>query len=254
MITAVILAGGKGARLRNVLPDRPKPMAPVAGRPFIEWVIRYLAGQGIARFVLSTGHLGGIVEAHFSRAIGSLQISCVREQEPLGTAGGFLNCAASTNPRPSWWLVCNGDSLAVADLSGLVRFASAGQDIDGGLLGVEVADRGRYGSLTVSDSGALQGFAEKRPGPEPPPAKPGRGIVNAGLYLLHDEFVRSLGRVRPLSFERDVFPAALRDGARLPVIVTKGAFLDIGTPESLSQASDFAATSLRHLIPADDTP
>lgn len=88
MIVAVILAGGLGTRLRDTLPDRPKPMALVAGRPFLEWVVRYLAAQGVRRFVLSTGHFSEGIKTHFARGIGSLKVSCVWEREPLDTAGG----------------------------------------------------------------------------------------------------------------------------------------------------------------------
>ena len=245
MIVAVILAGGLGTRLRDALPDQPKPMALVAGRPFLEWVVRYLAAQGVRRFVLSTGHFSEVVKTHFARGIGSLKVSCVWEREPLDTAGGFLNCVGSVTPRPGWWLVCNGDSLAVADLGGILSAAAAYGDVDGAILGVEVADTGRYGRLIVSDSGALKGFVDKRPG---------CGIINAGVYLLRDEFVRSLGQVRPLSFERDVFPEALKDGSRLHVVVTNGTFLDIGTPQSLGQAKDFILTSLRPLLPDEQSP
>lgn len=245
MIVAVILAGGLGTRLRDALPDRPKPMALVAGRPFLEWVVRYLAAQGFRRFILSTGHLREVVETHFARGIGSLKIACAWEREPLDTAGGFLNCVGSVTPRPRWWMVCNGDSFAVADLRSFLRSTAANGDVDGAILGVEVADTGRYGSLIVSDSGELKGFVEKRSG---------RGIINAGCYLFRDEFVRSLGQARPLSFERDVFPEALKDGSRLQVVVTNGAFLDIGTPHSLEQAKDCILTSLRPLLPEEMVP
>ena len=223
-----------GTRLKGVLSDRPKPMALVDGRPFLEWVLLYLSGQGITRFTLSTGHLGEIVEAHFERGMSGAQISCVREREPLGTAGGFLNCAASVETRPDWWVVCNGDSLAVADLTEFLSCAD--EDLDGAILGVEMEDAARYGTLSVSDEGALLGFAEKRPG---------RGLINAGVYLLRDEFARSLGAPRPLSFERDVFPRALEDGRRFRVTPSAGAFLDIGTPDSLALAEAFVKRSLR---------
>ena len=241
-ISAVILAGGSGVRLREVLPEWPKPMAIVAGRPFLEWVIRYLAAQGIRRFILSTGYLGEVIESHFSGGLGVLDISCVREPTPLDTAGGFLNCVAAADARPAWWMVCNGDSLTTADLGDLLSGTAAETDVAGAMLGVEVADTGRYGSLTVSASGVLEGFAEKRSG---------RGIINTGVYLFRDEFVRALGRVRPLSFEREVFPAAVEDGVRLRVAVTHGAFLDIGTPAALAQAGDFVETAVRPLLSED---
>src|SRR4051812_23943954 len=93
-ITAVVLAGGFGTRIRHLLGDLPKPMAPVNGRPFVEWVVRYLAAQGIRHVILSTGYLAETVEKHFlSQPVAGVKVVCVPETTPLGTAGGFLNAA-----------------------------------------------------------------------------------------------------------------------------------------------------------------
>ena len=96
-MTAVILAGGLGTRVRHLLPDTPKPMALVAGKPFLEWVVRYLAREAVRRVIISTGYLGEVVERHFRTvAIKSVTIVCVAEPEPLGTAGGFLHVRPDT--------------------------------------------------------------------------------------------------------------------------------------------------------------
>jgi len=88
-IVAVVLAGGQGTRLRRVLSDRPKPLAPVAGRPFLEWVLRYLRGQGVKRAVLSTGYLADQIRKFADELdLSGIEVSCVEEKEPLGTAGG----------------------------------------------------------------------------------------------------------------------------------------------------------------------
>ena len=89
-VAAVILAGGLGTRIKHLLPNLPKPMAPVAGRPFLEWVGRYLVKQGIQQIVISTGYLSEVVERHFeNRPIPGVNIRCVAEPEPLGTGGEF---------------------------------------------------------------------------------------------------------------------------------------------------------------------
>src|SRR5688500_14525934 len=107
-VTAVVLAGGFGTRIRHVLPDVPKPMAPVAGRPFVEWVVRFLGAQGVRRVVLSTGYLAEKIGAHFaSGRVGPVAVSCVAETSPLGTAGGFLNAAAVGRGEAKGWLVLN---------------------------------------------------------------------------------------------------------------------------------------------------
>ena len=234
-ITAVILAGGFGTRIKHLLGDLPKPMAPVNGRPFVEWVVRYLAAQGIRNVILSTGHLAAMVENHFApQPVKNVHVTCVPETTPLGTAGGFLNAACSAKSHPQAWLVLNGDSLAAAPLEKL--FQSLDQsEIAGGILGVPMADASRFGTLSQNAQGELAGFNEK---------KPGAGNINAGVYLFRAETLKLFPAKSPLSFETDVFPALIGGGVRLKTIVSDAPFLDIGTPDSLPQAEEFVRKNL----------
>ena len=114
-VVAVVLAGGYGRRIRHVLHDRPKPMAQVAGRPFVEWVVRWLRRNGVRQVVLSTGYRSDLIEAHFAAsAIGDSRVGCVAEPFPMGTAGGFLNAVNGSGLSPSVWVVANGDSIVAA--------------------------------------------------------------------------------------------------------------------------------------------
>lgn len=229
-INAVILAGGQGARIRHLLPDLPKPMAPVAGRPFLDWVVRYWAKQGIGRVVLSTGYLGEKIEAYFqSHPVEGVDLSCVRERGALGTAGGFRHAAVTSGERPEAWLVLNGDSIVLASLGEMSGWL-ADPGIDGVILGVAVPDAARYGLITQDGAGHLVRFEEKRPG---------AGIINAGVYLLRSRLIGAFPGDNPLSFENEVFPALIRREARLRVQVCHAPFLDIGTPESLPLAESF---------------
>lgn len=229
-ITAVVLAGGFGKRIRHLLPGIPKPMAPVNGRPFLEWVVRYLATQKIRRVILSTGHLTEIVERHFqSQPVENVSINCVPEIEPLGTAGGFLNAIAGKTAKPEAWLVLNGDSLAPAPLDEMFSTLEE-PDIAGAILGVRVADASRFGTVSQNARGELAGFSEK---------KPGVGVINAGVYLFRPAVIDRFPKKMPLSFETDVFPALAAENVRLKVCVTEASFLDIGTPESLPLAEEF---------------
>jgi len=229
-IEAVVLAGGFGTRVAHLLAGVPKPMVPVAGRPFLEWVVRYLARQGIRRVILSTGHLAGLVEAHFrSQPVPGVLTQCLAETRPLGTAGGFLNAVRLSSDSPPAWLVLNGDSLVFASLKEVVHELSS-PAVAGVLVGCVVADASRYGTVAIGPTGELQGFAEKRPG---------KGVINAGVYLLRDSLVRELDSRTPLSFEQDVFPQLTQRGALLRVFTVASPFLDIGTPESLRQAQSF---------------
>lgn len=235
--TAILLAGGIGSRLKSLHPDLPKPMIPVGGRPFLEWSLQYWARQGILRFVFSLGHLAEVAMDYLSvRPADGLEIATVVEPRPLGTGGAVLYAARATVADPL--VIANGDSLVAADISPARALLDERDDVDGVILGVRVADAGRFGSLAMDADGRLTGFAEKRPG---------SGVINAGVYFLRRRLLAQFPQKEPLSMETEVFPALLAGGARLWVVSTDAPFLDIGTPESLQEAEGF----LRHHIGAN---
>jgi D-glycero-alpha-D-manno-heptose 1-phosphate guanylyltransferase len=226
---AVILAGGLGTRVRSIWPNLPKPMIPVAGAPFLEWVLRYFSTQGVANFVISLGHRAEAAEDYLRlRSAGADRIRTVCEPEPLGT-GGALVFAEQFTSHSDPLLLANGDSLALADLSGAWRLL-ADDAVDGVIVGVEMDDASRYGRLQLGPGGRLSRFVEKQPG---------HGLINAGIYLFRRRLLAGLPKRRPLSMEHDVFPELLACGARLMVHACRAPFLDIGTPESLGQADGF---------------
>ena len=229
-VTAVVLAGGFGTRIKHLLGDLPKPMVQVNGRPFVEWVVRYLAQQKIHRVILSTGYLAETVERHFRlQPVAGVTVSCVPETTPLGTAGGFRNAVAASGAKPAAWLVLNGDSLALAPLEIIWR-ALDEPVVAGAILAVPMVDAARYGTVLQDEHGDLMGFLEKRPR---------AGNINAGVYLLRAAALEFFPDRQPLSFETDVFPALIHRPARVKACVTDAPFLDIGTPESLPQAPAF---------------
>ena len=234
-ITAVVLAGGFGTRLKHLLGDLPKPMLPVSGRPFLEWVVRYLAAQKIRRVILSTGYRAEMVAKHFAaQPVNGVRVTCVPEAQPLGTAGGFLNAARGASENPLAWLVLNGDSLVLASLQKMFcLLENAG--VSGALLGLRVADASRFGTVSTNGNADLVGFNEK---------KPGAGLISAGVYLFRAGAVERFPARMPLSFETDVFPALVAGSAGLKVCETSAPFLDIGTPESLGQAETFIQQNL----------
>jgi D-glycero-alpha-D-manno-heptose 1-phosphate guanylyltransferase len=227
---AVILAGGLGMRLRHVLPHLPKSLAPVYGKPFLEWVIQFLAKQNIFRIIISTGYLADQIEK-FALRINAprLELQCIKEDLPLGTAGGVLNVLERSNVKCDNVLILNGDSLALVDLSPLF---SALEEVSNGvaLLGIWMSDAERYGTLEVNKFGLLEGFKEKHPG---------SGLVNVGVYLFRRHLLDGIQRGKPMSFEIDVFPSLINQGVGIKVIEVKAPFIDIGTEESLGGASLF---------------
>lgn len=229
-IAAIVLAGGFGTRIRHLLPDVPKPMAMVAGRPFLEHVVRYLATFGLSRVILSTGYLSEAIEAHFAAVrVPGVEVSCTREATPLGTAGGFLQAARHATPAPDAWLVLNGDSLVFSDFARFIdEFERA--RLPAAIMGLRLNDAGRYGTIETGPDGALARFAEKRPG---------AGLINAGVYLFRPALLAEFPAKTPLSFETEVFPSLLSRGVRIFVQPVEAPFLDIGTPESLARAEEF---------------
>jgi len=235
-LTAILLAGGLGTRIRQLHPDLPKPLIPVAGKPFLEWLIQYWQAQGVRRFVLSTGYRSEAVQQFLdSRSFPNCSAIAVREDEPLGT-GGAIRHAVQFAECSDPFIVANGDSIAPADLSS-VWPALADPSIDGWIVAVEMEDVSRYGSVDAGPNDELTGFREK---------VSGQGWINAGIYILKRRLLEMFPKSKPLSMEREVFPSLLQNGARVKTLRAKVPLLDIGTPESLAIADDFVR---RYLAP-----
>ena len=230
-ITALILAGGFGSRVKDLLGDLPKPMAPVKGRPFVEWIVRWLKAQGVREVIISTGYRAEVVEDHFSTTapVPEMNVRCVAELEPLGTGGGLAHAAAECGGTPPAWLVLNGDSLIFADVAAITESLGGASGV---IVTRAVSDTSRYGSVRADNTGRITAFEEKQPG---------AGQINAGVYLLRHEMLAGFPETRPLSLERDVFPSLLGHSGGLMAHPVEAAFLDIGTPETLSQAEGFVA-------------
>lgn len=229
-VVAVVLAGGAGTRVQHLLGDLPKPMAPVEGKPFLEWLVRYLAKQGLKKVIISTGYRAEVVAAHFdAQPVSGVETRCVAETAPLGTAGGVRHTIYTSKLTPPAWLVLNGDTLCFANLK-IAAVELGNPDVSGLIYAREVPDASRYGSLVMDTSGCLAEFVEKRPG---------KGLISTGIYMLRDKLVRSFPERTPLSLERDVFPELTARQVLLKVEPMNTPFLDIGTPESLPQAGDF---------------
>lgn len=229
-LPAIILAGGLGTRIRATHPDLPKPMIPIAGRPFLEWQIAWLRAQGIDEVVLSIGYRAAAIATHFQRPrVAGVTVRCVTEDAPMGTAGG-ARLAAQQLATP-WCIVCNGDSLCPADLQPLCAGGAAG--VDALLLVSRVDDARDYGTVLVDEQQCVTGFLEKG-------AAGGAGLVNAGVYCVRTAWLQALPATVPLSFERDVFPRMAHGTLRATATTTP--FLDIGVPERLAAAAQFLRT------------
>ena len=230
--TALILAGGLGTRLQRVVQDRPKPMAPVAGRPFVEWLVIALKNQGVRSIVFCTGHLGDALEEYFGEGERwDVRISYSREETPLGTGGALR--LASRLAASALVLAANGDSYCPFDLRRLTRPYSD-PEARGVLALVPAEDRSRYGSVELGGDGRVVAFSEKSRSARP-------GLISAGIYLFDRAVIEEIPADRPVSLEEEVLPVLAARGA-LYGVVGEGPFLDIGTPEAYERAESFFAS------------
>lgn len=231
----VILAGGLGTRLRPVLPDRQKVMAPVAGEPFITRLFGLLARHGARRCILALGHRAEDVLPllrPWSERYGLEFVPSI-EDSPLGT-GGALRLALE-HCRGGTLLALNGDSYVAADLTGMDQ-AHGNYRAKATLCAVRVGDVGRYGQLEWNEStGQVTAFREKSVAHAGIP-----GWINAGIYLLARELVEAIPEKTVASLEKEVLAANI--GNQLYAYPSPGPFIDIGLPETYRSCADFFST------------
>jgi D-glycero-alpha-D-manno-heptose 1-phosphate guanylyltransferase len=213
----ICLAGGLGTRLRPLLPDTPKCLAPVGRRPFLDILAERLRAQGVHRLILAVGHLHDKVLAHIRDRAYGMEVLFSVESEPLGTGGALR--AALALARAGDIVVVNGDTWYEADLAALMAFHRA-QAAEVTLALKPMRDFERYGRIELQD-GRVTGFFEKQPCRE--------GLVNGGVYVVR----RDIDLPFRGSFEKDYLAVP---GHRIAGLVQDGAFLDIGVPEDYRRA------------------
>ena len=233
---AVILCGGQGTRLLQIVADRPKALIEVRGRPFLEWLLLGLRRhQGIRRAILATGHLGEMIERHFGEEFCGVKLMFSREAEPLGTGGALRLAATVVNSQQL--LVLNGDTYCRFDSQQLLdvqtRNAAAAT-----LWLSSVPDAHRFGSVWIDTGGRIVGFEEKA-------VRHGRRVASAGVYLIDHQVVDGIQTGYRGSLEHDLFPSLVGQG--LYGVEGPGEFVDIGTPESLATSRDTLANEFEQL-------
>ncbi|MDR3752821.1 MAG: nucleotidyltransferase family protein [Terracidiphilus sp.] len=228
---AIVLAGGLGTRLASRLHGLPKPMAPIAGRPFLEILFTQLRRSGCTRVLLSVGHQHSVIQDHFGAAFDGMAIEYVIESVPLGTGGAIRLALAQA--REESVLVLNGDTFLDADYAAMLGFhASEGAAVT--LAVVHCDDVSRYGGVTVEGQRVV-GFEEK--------SNSGPGWISAGTYVLARNLAWPSVLPEKFSIERDFFvPEVAR--LRPAAYEVDGFFLDIGIPEDLDRAQTALAQFL----------
>jgi len=221
----IILAGGLGTRLSDAVPDLPKAMAPVNGKPFLEYQFDFINRFGFKKVILSTGHLSSSIENYFGNSYKNLELVYSIEVEPLGTGGAVkLAFQKVTSPHA---MILNGDTLFRIDLDKF--FQKHIEDLAKVSMALrQVSDASRYGLVECSPYGNITGFREKSEGNSP-------GLINGGVYLIKSSYFRNLTLPDKFSLEKDLFDKMLEPDIYKAQVFTDY-FLDIGIPADYSRA------------------
>jgi D-glycero-alpha-D-manno-heptose 1-phosphate guanylyltransferase len=233
-VEAIILAGGFGTRLRSRVADLPKPMADIAGRPFLALLLDYLADQGFHRIILSVGYRHEAISDFFGPRYRSLDLVYVVEAEPLGTGGAIRYALGRASGEPVW--VLNGDTFLALDYRAMTAWHGHRGWAQMTMAVRRVPDVSRYGTVELAGD-RVSGFASGGP-PDP-------GLVNSGVYLTSRALLEATELPPVFSFERDLLPAKARAGV-IAAFTCDSWFIDIGVPDDYDRAQ---TELLAHLPP-----
>jgi len=227
---AIILAGGFGTRLKSLVSDVPKPLAPVGNRPFLAWLLDSLADQGMRRTILATGYMGEKVADVLGTHWRGMSLEYSREEQPLGTGGAIVQAAQRL--QGDAFFALNGDTWLALDYSAFDRQVCA----LGARLGMALAsvpDVSRYGAVRVEQDRRIVGFIEK--------GHVGPGYINAGVYRVDRTLLAEFPAASNFSFETEVLVPLVGHEPVSAYTHTK-AFIDIGVPQDYLRAQvEFAA-------------
>lgn len=221
---AIVLAGGFGTRLRQAVPDCPKPMAPIGGRPFLEILLTLLARKGFRRVVLSLGYLAEKVVQHFGGEFADMELAYAIENKPLGTGGAIGQALKQCNRDHAF--VFNGDTYLDIEADEIEnQWQTHHHPI---IVAREVPDTSRYGRLQTADA-RIVGFSSR--------GHQGAGLINAGCYVLPKPILDKSPCGDAFSLEADWLPKAIVEQP-FDVFVSRGCFIDIGVPEDYARAQE----------------
>ncbi len=225
---AVVLAGGLGTRLRSVVADLPKPMAPVAGRPFLAWLLDALVDGGFEQIALAVGYRHEVIRSHFGTDYRGVPLAYSVEARPLGTGGAIRLGAEKLDDGPVF--VLNGDTFVDVDYRAMMQ-SHVQKQARMSMAVCRVDDAGRYGAVRIAHD-RVCGFSEK--------GKAGEGRINAGVYVLAPDVVELLPHDEVFSFEQQLLVPRV-DELRPAAFETEGLFIDIGVPEDYARAQQLFA-------------
>ena len=227
---AILLCGGLGTRLRSVVSDRPKPMADIAGKPFLHYLVKMLSESGVKHLIFALGYMGEQIEAYFKSGEDyGLSISYSYEDSPLGTGGAIRNALSHVSEENV--LVLNADTYFHTDYESLLREQLKNKAAMT-IAGRKIEDISRYGAILKDESGRILRWNEKMSPDQAEASCPGE--INGGIYVMQKSLIEKIPEGKQ-SLENDCIPAWLEDGVYLQALPSDGYFMDIGIPEDYAQ-------------------
>ena len=224
---ALILVGGEATRLRPLTCNMPKAMVPVLNTPFLEHVIRYLAGHGVDNIVLAQGRLPRVMDDYFGDGSRfGTRLTYSLESQPMNTAGAVKNAEQYLDSR---FLVLNGDIFTDLDIGAMLRFHDH-RKAKATIALTPVADPTAYGLIETNAEGRVTRFLEK-----PTPEQVTTNMINAGTYILEHSVLDLIPPQTNYSFERQLFPHLLQRGDPVYAFSAPSYWIDIGKPETYFQ-------------------
>ena len=227
---AILLCGGLGTRLRSVVSDRPKPMADIAGKPFLHYLVKMLSESGVKHLIFALGYMGEQIEAYFQSGEDyGLSISYSYEDSPLGTGGAIRNALSHVSGENV--LVLNADTFFHTDYKSLLREQLKNKAAMT-IASRKIEDISRYGAILKDETGRILRWNEKMSSDQVETPRPGE--INGGIYVMQKSLIEKIPEGKQ-SLENDCIPAWLEDGLYLQAIPSDGYFMDIGIPEDYAQ-------------------
>lgn len=221
---AIILAGGQGTRLKSVVTDIPKPMAPVNGIPFLTILFEKLKAQGISHLILSVGYRHEVIVDYYGYEYEGMKIDYAIEKEPLGT-GGAVSLAINFLYNDEF-LLMNGDTLFDIDIQKMYDFHnSVSADLSIALKQIE--NQSRYGIVKLNSDSSVSSFEEKQ--------FINKGLINGGIYITSARYLTVNEMPQKYSWEKDILEKLVNTGGLFGFEST-AYFLDIGIPEDYLRA------------------
>lgn len=235
MTTAIILAGGLGTRLRSVVSEVPKPMAPIKGRPFLAYQLDYWVLQGVTRFILSVGYKYELIVDYFGREYKGAVIDYVVEETSLGTGGGLLLALEKLDSEAAF-LLLNGDTYFAVDLQQLIQFSTM-HDADWCFSLFHTEDLTRYMGMELSQEGQITRLKSHQ--------SQSSCWANGGVYWVKKRALLNYqsSTIKRISLEDEILPEALAAGQGLFGMQSTKVFIDIGVPEDYYRSSDVLMTN-----------